>query len=202
MHVLSEVDEIPEWNRGEGKFCATDKWIFPLPWIRFPEEEEEDGMQRWLPWPTFLHSPANSSSWEHWRYSIWREFSHAWPVTTRQQRNGCTQGASGGGESVSTLTVHKEGTRAKMVQSFLVSIFTLSIYSHSTASRVCVFAAWLNWDPADVSVVWIPERRCRYGEVDWHISTLFSYFPSHSFSLHLSYPQAPVSDWATPGIHP
>ena len=111
-------------------------------------------------------------------------------------------GQWGGGESVSTLTVHKEGTRAKMVQSFLVSIFTLSIYSHSIASRVCVFAAWLNWDPADVSVVWIPERRCRYGEVDWHISTLFSYFPSHSFSLHLSYPQAPVSDWATPGIHP
>lgn len=101
---------------------------------------------------------------------------------------------SGGGglESVSTLTVHKEGTRAKMVQSFLVSIFTLSIYSHSTALCACVcvcfFAAWLSWDPADVSVVWIPERRCRYGEADWHISTLFSYFPSHSFSLPLSYP--------------
>lgn len=87
----------------------------------------------------------------------------------------------GGGE--------EEGTRAKMVQSFLVSIFTLSIYSHSTAlcACVCFFAAWLSWDPADVSVVWIPERRCRYGEADWHISTLFSYFPSHSFSLPLSY---------------
>lgn len=40
----------------------------------------------------------------------------------------------------------KEGTRAKMVQSFLVSIFTLSIYSHSTAlcACVCFFAAWLS----------------------------------------------------------
>lgn len=67
-------------------------------------------------------------------------------------------GKDGGGESVSTLTVHEEGTRAKMVRSFLVSIFTLSISSHSTATvpRVCFLTAWINSVLADVP---IPERR-------------------------------------------
>ncbi len=95
-----------------------------------------------------------------------------------------------GEKSVSTLTVHKEGTRAKVVQSFLVSIFTLSISSRSLAPVLCVcfFTSQLSSDPADVSVVWIPERRGVWNIwADWHTSPRSSPdFPSHSSSLALS----------------
>lgn len=51
------------------------------------------------------------------------------------------------GESACTLTVRDEGMGAKMVQSFLASFCTLSIYSHPTAlARPVCFPA------ADVSV--------------------------------------------------
>ena len=109
-------------------------------------------------------------------------------------------GGGGGSQSAHLLYIKREQGQKWSSHSLYPSLhspFTLTLQP-----CVCVFfAAWLSWDPADVLVVWIPERRCRYGEAEWHISTLFSYFPSHSFSLPLSDPQAPVSDWATPGIH-
>ena len=114
-------------------------------------------MQQWLDWPTFLHSSASSSSWEHWRYSICREFSHAWLVTIRHCENGCTQRGSGDGkETKNDLSKSSHSLFPSIRSPFPLTLVLLCIVS--VCASVCVVSAWLSSNSADVSAVWIPER--------------------------------------------
>lgn len=85
----------------------------------------EGGIQ-WLPWPTFFHSPATPSSWEHWRYMLRSEIGHAWPGSARQRRNGCSRVVKvedgGGGGHSAHLLYNKKGSKGRPLQSFHASI--------------------------------------------------------------------------------
>lgn len=178
-------------NEEGEKFSVTDKWIFPCQWIRFLEE----GMQRWLAWPTFLHSSASSSSWEDWRYGIWREFSHAWPATTTAKKWLHSSSKRGWVESqhakvkngplaplfhLYTLHLHSPRGPISLVCGFFLSPFRLVKFRPSRC--FCCVHSWM--------------KRCiKYLVRLAYNSTVFPLIPP-------SYPRAPVTDWDTAGRHP
>lgn len=125
------------WHSGDEKFSVTDKWMALSPpcasdlWRRTRRRRRGcsggfPGLLSSIHQP--VHPPGNTGGTVHGG-----EFSHAWPVTTRQQRNVCTQGEKVDEWRVSILTVCGEVT---VIPSF--HLYTVHFLSPHCPAGLCV----------------------------------------------------------------